>query len=208
MLSPNSKRIKINNYSTANNASNVNVDAFTTTSLLIADTVASDHFAEMNASYLTNIKLADPPISILCPSCASIKSTHTIEFDFDDFPPHQRVHVFPSLASGSLLSIEQLCDFGCYAIFHTKTVQIIFKIIFNNKIILVGTRSVASNGLWIVNVNHPSANEKSSCNILSPFPIATSGIEINYKNISITSLLCTMLYKSVLIFYSNNGVPY
>ena len=85
-----------------------------------------------------------------------------------------------------------------------KAVQIMF----NNIIILVGTRSVASNGLWIVNVNHPSANEKSSCNILSPFPIATSGIEFNYKNISITSLLYTMLYKSVLIFYSNNGVPY
>ena len=176
MLSPNSKRIKINNYSTANNASNVNVDAFTTTSSLIVDTVASGHFAEMNASYLTNIKLADPPISIFCPSCTSIKSTHTAEFDFDDFPPHQRVHVIPSLTSGSLLSIEQLCDFGCYAIFHMQTVQIIF----NNKIILVGTRSVASNGLWIVNVYRPSTNENSSCNILSPFPTATSGIEFNY----------------------------
>jgi len=170
------KRIKINNHSTANNASNINVDAFTTTSSLIADNVATGYFAEINASYLTNIKLADPPISVLCPSGASIKSTHTTEFDFDDFSPHQRVHVFPSLVSGSLLSIEQLCDFGCYAIFHMQTVQIIF----NNKIILVGTRSVASNGLWIVNVYRPSTNENSSCNILSPFPTATSGIEFNY----------------------------
>ena len=88
LLSPNSKRIKIKNYSTANNASNVNVDAFTTTSSLITDTAATGHFAEMNASYLKNIKLADPPISVLCPSGASIKSTHTAEFDFDDFPPH------------------------------------------------------------------------------------------------------------------------
>ena len=65
-----------------------------------------------------------------------------------------------------------------------KTVQIIF----NNKIILVGTRSVSSNGLWIVNVNRPSANENSSCNILSPFSTATSGIELTYKK-----YLCNVL---------------
>ena len=61
---------------TANNASNVTVDAFTTTSPLIADTAATGHFAEMNASFIKNIKLADSPISILCPSGAFIKSTH------------------------------------------------------------------------------------------------------------------------------------
>ena len=164
MLSTNSTRIKIKNNSTANNASNVTVDAFTTTSPLIVDTAAIGHFAKMNASFLKNIKLADPPISFLCPSGASIKSTHTAEFNFEDFPPHQRVHVFPSLASGSLLSIGQLCDFGCHAIFHKNAVQRIY----NNNVILTGTRSVASNGLWIVNVNRPSFDEIPSCNILAP----------------------------------------
>ena len=118
MLSTNSKRIKIKNNSTGNNTSNVNVDAFTITSPLIADTAATGHFVEMNARYLKNIKIADPPISILYSNGASIKSTHIAEFNFEDFSPHQRVHVFPSLAFGSLLSIGQLCDFGCHAIFH------------------------------------------------------------------------------------------
>ena len=42
------------------------------------------------------------------------------------------------------------------------------QIIYNNNVILTGTRSVASNGLWIVNVNRPSFDEIPSCNILAP----------------------------------------
>ena len=156
--------LKYKNNSTANNASNVTVHTFTTTSPLIADTATTGNFAEINASFLKNIEVADPPISVLYPSGASIKPTHTAEFNFEDFLPHQRVHVFPSLASGSLLSIGQLCDFGCHTIFHKDAVQIIY----SNNVILTGTRSVASNGIWIVNVNRPSCDEIPSCNILAP----------------------------------------
>ena len=97
----------------------------------------------MNASYLINLMPADPPITVLCPSGASIKSTHTAEFNFKNFPPNQRVHVFPSLASGSLLSIGQLCDVGCHAYFHKNIVKVIYK----NNIILSGTRTHRTNGL-------------------------------------------------------------
>ena len=204
MLSTNSTRIKIKNNSTANNASNVTVYAFTTTSPLIVDTAAIGHFAKMNASFLKNIKLADPPISFLCPSGASIKSTHTAEFNFEDFPPHQRVHVFPSLASGSLLSIGQLCDFGCHAIFHKNAVQRIY----NNNVILTGTRSVASNGLWIVNVNRPSANENSSCNILSPLPTTTSGIDYhNQKYFCNVLTPHNVIQERVKFFIATMGYP-
>ena len=178
MLPNNSKIIKLKITSTADNVSNVNVDALHATSPLIAVTAATSHFAEMNAKFLKNIKLADPPISILCPSGTYIQSTHTTEFVFDDSPPHQRVHSFPTLAPGSLLSVGQLCDSGCYAIFHMKTVQIIY----NNKRIWIGTRSVTSNGLWIVNVKPPSANESSSCNILGPISTDNSGNDLNNFN--------------------------
>ena len=45
-----------------------------------------------------------------------------------------------------------------------KSVQIIY----NNTVILTGTRSVASNDLWIVNVNRPSFDDISSCSIFAP----------------------------------------
>ena len=106
------------NTSIANNVSNVNIATLTTTSPLITDTVATCYFVEINTSYLKYVEFIDPPISLLCPRGAFIKSTHTIEFNFDDFPPHQRVYIFPSLSSESLLSIRQLRDFGCNNISH------------------------------------------------------------------------------------------
>ena len=73
-------------------------------------------------------------------------------------------HLTNVLASGSLLSIVQLCNFGYHVIFHKNAVQTIY----NNNVILTSTRSIASNGLWIVNVNRPSFNEIPSCNVLAP----------------------------------------
>ena len=52
LLPNNSKRIKLKITSTANNVSNVNVDALHATSPLIAVTVATGYFDEMNASFL------------------------------------------------------------------------------------------------------------------------------------------------------------
>ena len=88
-LSPNnSKIINLNNTSTSNNISNVHVYALHTSSPLITDTAATYHFVEMNTSFLKNIKPADSPIYIVCPSGTPIHSTHITKFAFDDFPPH------------------------------------------------------------------------------------------------------------------------
>ena len=86
---------------------NVTVDALNSSSRLIVDTESPGHFVEMNADYLKKLIPADPPILVLCPSGASIKSTHIAEFNFENFLLYQRIHIFPSLASGSgsLLSI-------------------------------------------------------------------------------------------------------
>jgi hypothetical protein len=37
----------------------------------------------------------------------------------------QQAHLFLALSSGALLSIDQLCDQGCQAIFNLSTVNII-----------------------------------------------------------------------------------
>ena len=53
--------------------------------------------------------------------------------------------IYPQLTSESLLSIGQLCDHGCIAIF-TKTLLLIFK---NGKLTLSGKRNLRD-GLWDV----------------------------------------------------------
>ena len=104
----NSNRVKnnLNNF-TAQYESIVTVDALNNVSRIFVDTSVTGHFVEMNASCLKKLIPADPPITVLCPSGALIKSTHIAEFNFENFLLYQRIHIFPSLASGSgsLLSI-------------------------------------------------------------------------------------------------------
>ena len=53
-------------------------------------------------------------------------------------------HIFPQLASGSLLSIGQLCDAGYTALFDKRKLYIFY----NGKIILQGTRQPSR--LWTI----------------------------------------------------------
>ena len=57
----------------------------------------------------------------------------------------KRAYILPNLAHTSLLSVGQLCDDNCWAIFH-KTHMFIIK---NNQIILQGNRNLLD-GLWDV----------------------------------------------------------
>jgi hypothetical protein len=89
-------------------------------------------------------------------------STHQAHLPIPALPPAARLcHVFPQLTSGSLLSIGQLCDHGCQALF-TATHLIITK---DNTTILQGNRS-NSFGQWLVHLP-PSP-------ILEPGPVPNS----------------------------------
>ena len=55
----------------------------------------------------------------------------------------QQTYIFPELTNSSLLSIGQLCDNGCQALFDTNKLYIIK----NNKVILQGYRNYRD-GLW------------------------------------------------------------
>jgi hypothetical protein len=52
--------------------------------------------------------------------------------------------VFPPLQSHSLLSIGQLCDHGCKAVFTNECVTVTR----NDLLLLAGTRSTSTNGIW------------------------------------------------------------
>ena len=85
----------------------------------------------MNDEYIYNLQPVDPPISVLYLSGKCLISTNTSNLNISLSSNAIRVHVFKILASGSPVSIDQLCDAGCEAQFSQHYV----KIAYNNKII-------------------------------------------------------------------------
>ena len=97
------------------------VNASHTVSNVVVDTGAKGTFVEMNADCIINIQPAEPPIHVVCPNGDIMRSTHTTELSFTKLPQTARKwHVFPSLASGSLISVGVLCDAGCITTFGKK----------------------------------------------------------------------------------------
>ena len=72
-------------------------------------------------------------------------STHTGQLDIPALPPEAKTaHIFSELASGSLLSIGQLCDHGCSAYFDKAKLYILYK----GNIIMQGSRGPTK--LWTI----------------------------------------------------------
>jgi hypothetical protein len=95
---------------------------------------------------------ATTSIAVSLPDGAHIKSTHTGMLPIPGLPSSAcRVHVFPSLHSHSLLSIGQLCDHGCKSVFTNNCVTITL----NGIILLTGTRSTSTGGLWTLDPIKP-----------------------------------------------------
>ena len=95
-----------------------------TTTPTVADTGATDHFFDKvvhTAIPIKNIQPTTKGVEVVIPNGTTMKAAHTEELYIPDLPIHaRRVHIFPHLASGSLLSIGKLCDAGCHAIFTAK----------------------------------------------------------------------------------------
>ena len=83
------------------------------------------------------------------PNDAIIQSTHTGELPIPHLPPEARkTHLFPSLGDTSLISIGQLCDAGCRAVFTATEALVLHK----EDIVLRGKRDATTNGLWTLTV--------------------------------------------------------
>ena len=72
------------------------------------------------------------------------------------------ITIFPDLTSSSLLSIGQLCNDDCTAIFTKKDI----KVIKNNNVILEGTRNL-NDGLWDVPIPTPSLSTEKANAIIT-----------------------------------------
>ena len=117
--------------------------------VLKADTGASQHYIKYtDKKYLTNYSVIKTNQTIMLPNGTQIPSTVQ-----GHLPLPQSLNqsttlakVLPALRNTSLLSIGQLCDDHCIAIFQKNK----FDVIKNNKIVLTGPRNF-QDGLWDTN---------------------------------------------------------
>ena len=89
----------------------------------------------------------------MLPNHGTMRSSHTAQLLFPFLPPEAcEAHLFPSLASGSLISIGLLCDHGCTALFTATSVTIKC----GDNVVCTGQRS-SSSGLWCLDLTPASA---------------------------------------------------
>ena len=92
------------------------------------------------------------PITMQLLNGSKIVSSHTTTIPLPELPSAARhAHVFPDLTNHSLISVGQLCDHGCKALF-TVNHMVISK---DGKPILTSNRS--PNGLWTVSLDSSPA---------------------------------------------------
>jgi hypothetical protein len=118
------------------------------------DTRATGHFFKVSTD-LDNIMPTseNTRINVSLTDGTIITSTHTGNLSIPNIPLSARqAHVFPHLASHSLLSISQLCAHGCKAIFTDTAVTITL----DDTVIITATRSTATGALWTLTTITPS----------------------------------------------------
>ena len=116
------------------------------------DSAATKHFLMWNAD-CTNKRKTTNPIRVTVAQGATMTSTHEGDIHLSPLPPPARqAHLFKELqhGSGSLVSLGQLCDHGCFAVFTATTV----KVYYNGKCIVTGYRTPHT-GLWHIPIAAP-----------------------------------------------------
>jgi hypothetical protein len=131
---------------------------------IIIDSGATGHFFKI-LSNLLGLKPTPNSIAVSLPDGSLIRSTHTGTLPVPGLPLSACcAHVFPSLQSHSLLSIGQLCDHGCKVVFTHNDVTITR----DDLVLLTGTRSSATNGLWTLDPLDPATTQPRRHPVPSP----------------------------------------
>ena len=131
-----------------------------TTTSMKADTGATGHFIAYNRTNLplNPVSPVNPAIKVILPNGATMESTHTTTLPIPSLPSQATTaHAFPTLASGSLLSVGKLCDQNCTAVFTKKQLEIHknqnIKIITTQSPLLTGSRNPPLRPLWSINLS-------------------------------------------------------
>ena len=115
-----------------------------------ANSGASKHyFTQRDVAALTSIKTVNNGPRVNLPNGTIVQATKsgTIPLHSSLTCNATKAHVFPALASASLISIGQLCDDGCTAVLDQNTLNV-FK---NGHTVLRGVRN-RTDGLWDINL--------------------------------------------------------
>ena len=157
---------------------------------VVLDTGATHHFFSSQPTPphdlpLSDIRPVSNGINVLLPNHDRIQATHKANLDLPHLPSAARdVHLFPSLASGSLMSIGQLCDSGCTATF-TNTSAVITR---QGKTVITGHRNPMSK-LWELRPSNPSSTPITpSINSTIGSPSATARIRFYHAALFSPSL--------------------
>ena len=87
------------------------------TEYAISDSGATGHLLVEGAP-VTNLQVADNPISVTIPNGNNMTSTHTCNLDIPWLPNHvTEAHIVPGLVHASLISTRKFCEAGCKVIF-------------------------------------------------------------------------------------------
>ena len=89
------------------------------------DSGASANFHEVS-HHLPHqpLSTSNPSVSVIVPNGQIMTSQSTTNLPLPNLPPSAtHSHGFPSLASGSLLSVGRICDHHCTAIFTDRSVK-------------------------------------------------------------------------------------
>ena len=123
-----------------------------------ADTGSTGHFLALrDRAFLTNVKIADHPVSVMLPDGSFTTSSHTAYLPWTHIPQAARkAHIFPAFP-GSLVSIGLLCDCGLTATYDAD------KVIIRDgpKIVISGSRDKASR-LWMIDLSSCYDNSEVS----------------------------------------------
>jgi hypothetical protein len=131
------------------------------TTKVVADTGASSHYLKVLNAPCNNITPALNPIQVRLPNKSTMQNTHEGYLNVPHLPADAcKAYLFDDMQS-SLISIGQLCDSGCIALFDKKQVSIIL----DNIVILQGQRDKAT-GLWNVNLTTNAGAPMPGPNVL------------------------------------------
>ena len=119
----------------------------------ISDSGATGHFLVEGAP-VTNLQVADNPISITITNGKSMTSSHTCNLEIPWLPNHMtEAHTLPGLAHASLISTRKFCEARCKVIFDADECRVYYK----GNLVISGGKD-ENTALWKLPIN-PTTNQ-------------------------------------------------
>ena len=130
--------------------------------MAIANSGCTSHFLQVS-SPCSNKTATSKGLRVYLANDDTIQATHTALLDIPALPTAARTaHIFPHLKNHALVSIRQLCDSGCEAVFTATDVTIRQ----GTHVILSGKRN-PKNGLWMIQISSTATDSATPAKMVT-----------------------------------------